>query len=139
MRTPWTNPWVYYDGAAWDIMRQLSGQFTVEETIRNFFGLYKEKIVDQAGNVIDIVDDFRNDVKLKKTWVYDYFTHKEALENLGVSEADMRKYFPYIQFNEPRREAESPIAPETPSEWGLPSTEGNTPKAKGRTRKASVA
>ena len=48
-------------------MRQHSGQFTVEETIRNFFGLYKEKIVDQAGNVIDIVDDFRDDVKLKKT------------------------------------------------------------------------
>ena len=139
MRTPWTDPWVYYDGASADVMRQLSGQFTVEETIRNFFGLYKEKIVDQAGNVIDIVDDFRNDVKLKKTWVYDYFTNKEALENLGVSEADMRKYFPYIQFNEPRREAESTIAPETPIEWGLPSTEGNTPKAKGRTRKASVA
>ena len=48
-------------------MRQLSRQFTVEETTRNFFGLYKEKIVDQAGNVIDIVDDFRNDAKLKKT------------------------------------------------------------------------
>ena len=118
-------------------MRQLSWQFTVEETIRNFFGLYKEKIVDQAGNVVDIIDDFRDDVKLKKTWVYDYFTHKEALENLGVSEADMRKYFPYIQFHEPRRKAESPITRETPSEWGLPSTEGNTTKAKGRSQKPS--
>lgn len=48
-------------------MRQLSGQFTVEETIRNFFGLYKEKIVDQSGNVVDIIDDFRDDVKIKKT------------------------------------------------------------------------
>ena len=48
-------------------MRQLSGQFTVEETIRTFFGHYKDKIVDQAGKVVDIVDDFRNDVKLKKT------------------------------------------------------------------------
>ena len=63
-------------------MRQLSGQFTVEETIRNFFGLYKEKIVDQAGNVIDIVDDFRNDVKLKKTGVYDYPEHAPALARL---------------------------------------------------------
>ena len=97
-------------------MRQLSGQFTVEETIRNFFGLYKEKIVDQSGNVVDIIDDFRDDAKLRKTGVYDYPDHKEALERLGVSEADMRKYFPYIQFNEPRREAESPITPETPSE-----------------------
>lgn len=54
----------------WSLCRRYEttlGQFTVEETIRNFFGLYKEKIVDQAGNVIDIVDDFRNDVKLKKT------------------------------------------------------------------------
>lgn len=139
MRTPGTDPWVYFDGAAWDVMRQLSGQFTVEETIRNFFGLYKEKIVDQSGNVIDIVDDFRDDIKLKRTWVYDYYLHKERLEQLWVNEDSMRKYFPYIQFNEPRREAESPIAPETPIEWGLSSTEGNTPKAKGRTRKASVA
>ena len=120
-------------------MRQLSWQFTVEETIRNFFGLYKEKIVDQSGNVVDIIDDFRDDVKLKKTGVYDYPEHAPALERLWVTEADMRKYFPYIQFNEPRRKAESPITPETPSEWGLPSTEGNTPKAKGRSRKPSVA
>jgi hypothetical protein len=48
-------------------MRQLSGQFTVKETIRNFFGLYTEKIVDQAGNVVDVIDDFNNDAKLKKT------------------------------------------------------------------------
>lgn len=63
-------------------MRQLSKQFTVEEMIRNFFGLYKEKIVDQSGNVVDIIDDFRDDVKLKKTGVYDYPEHKEALERL---------------------------------------------------------
>ncbi|MFA9289525.1 MAG: hypothetical protein ACEQSA_06640, partial [Weeksellaceae bacterium] len=60
----------------------LSKQFTVEEMIRNFFGLYKEKIVDQSGNVVDIIDDFRDDVKLKKTGVYDYPEHKEALERL---------------------------------------------------------
>lgn len=63
-------------------MRQLSKQFTVEEMIRNFFGLYKEKIVDQSGNVVDIIDDFRDDVKLRKTGVYDYPDHKEALERL---------------------------------------------------------
>ena len=116
----------------WSVCRRYASTlWTIHsrETIRNFFGLYKGKDCRPSRNVIDIVDDFRNDVKLKRHEVYDYFTHKEALENLGVSEADMRKYFPYIQFNEPRREAESTIAPETPSEWGLPSTEGNTPKS----------
>lgn len=55
----------YTDGAV-DIKRQISGQYTTEETVRNFYGLCKRKEVDDKGNVTDVDDDMRNDQVLRK-------------------------------------------------------------------------
>lgn len=89
----------YTDGAL-DIHRQELGQYTAEEIVRNFYGLYKRKEVDDKGNVTDVDDDMRNDQVLRKAGVYDYYLlHKEALERYGVREETMLRLFPYVQFN----------------------------------------
>lgn len=102
----------YTDGAI-DIGRQMGGQFTAEEIVRNFYGLRKIKTVDETGNVTDIDDELRDERSLRKAGVYDYYLlHKEALERYGVSEETILRLFPYVQFN---KKAVT-TASETPSE-----------------------
>ena len=126
----------YSDGAL-DIHRQELGQFTAEEIVRNFYGLYRRKEVDETGNVVDIDDDMRNDQKLRASGVYDYLiSHKDALARYGVSEETMNRLFPYVQFNKVPVSATT----ETDSQSGLSPVSDDTPaKGKTRGRKASAS
>lgn len=73
---------IEYYGEAKEVIRRAYGKLTVEETIRNFFGLYKAEQVDSNGRVVDMNDGMRNDTTLREAGVYDYYNHKARLEQL---------------------------------------------------------
>lgn len=73
---------IEYYGEAKEVIRKSYGTLTVEETIRNFFGLYRSEQVDGNGRIIDMNDGMRNDAILRATGVYDYFKYKTRLEQL---------------------------------------------------------
>lgn len=73
---------VEYYGEAQEVIRKAYGKLTVEETIRNFFGLYKSEKVDEHGRIVDMNDSIRDDKMLKKMGVYDYYKYKTRLEQL---------------------------------------------------------
>ena len=125
---------VEYYGEANEVIRKAYGRLTVEETIRNFFGLYKSEKVDEHGRIVDMNDSMRNDTILKKMGVYDYYKYKARLEELGVTERDMRNYFPNVQFIE----AGSTTAPELGTEPSIPDIQEATDKPKRSRRKSSV-
>ena len=79
-------------------------------------------------------DDIRNDARLRATGVYDYFKYKTRLEQLGVTENDMRNYFPNVQFIE----AGSTTAPELGTEPSIPDIQEASDKPKRSRRKSSV-
>ena len=107
------NTW-YTDGAL-EIHRIEMGRFTTEEVIRNFFDLKKQKEYDDKGNVANLIDEMLNPSLVARQWVADFYKYEERLNQLWVTEQDIRNYFPYVQFNE----RASVTNEETPSEWGL--------------------
>jgi len=125
---------IEYYGEAKEVIRKSYGTLTVEEKIRNFFWLYKSEQVDGNGRIIDMNDDIRNDARLRATGVYDYFKYKTRLEQLGVTENDMRNYFPNVQFIE----AGSTTAPELGTEPSIPDIQEASDKPKRSRRKSSV-
>ena len=125
---------IEYYGEAKEVIRKSYGTLTVEEKIRNFFWLYKSEQVDGNGRIIDMNDDIRNDARLRATGVYDYFKYKTRLEQLWVTENDMRNYFPNVQFIE----AGSTTAPELGTEPSIPDIQEAPDKPKRSRRKPSV-
>ena len=125
---------IEYYGEAKEVIRKSYGTLTVEEKIRNFFWLYKSEQVDGNGRIIDMNDDIRNDARLRATGVYDYFKYKTRLEQLWVTENDMRNYFPNVQFIE----AGSTTAPELGTEPSIPDIQEASDKPKRSRRKPSV-
>ena len=125
---------IEYYGEAKEVIRKSYGTLTVEEKIRNFFWLYKSEQLDGNGRIIDMNDDIRNDARLRATGVYDYFKYKTRLEQLGVTENDMRNYFPNVQFIE----AGSTTAPELGTEPSIPDIQEASDKPKRSRRKPSV-
>ena len=125
---------IEYYGEANEVIRKAYGKLTVEETIRNFFWLYKAEQVDGNGRIIDMNDDIRNDARLRATGVYDYFKYKTRLEQLWVTENDMRNYFPNVQFIE----VGSTTAPELGTEPSIPDIQEASDKPKRSRRKSSV-
>lgn len=125
---------IEYYGEANEVIRKSYGTLTVEETIRNFFWLYKSEQADGNGRIIDMNDDIRNDARLRATGVYDYFKYKTRLEQLWVTENDMRNYFPNVQFIE----AGSTTTPELGTEPSVPDIQEAPVKPKRSRRKSGV-
>ena len=125
---------IEYYGEANEVIRKAYGKLTVEETIRNFFGLYKSEKFDEHGRIVDMNDSIRDDKMLKKMGVYDYYKYKTRLEQLWVTESDMRNYFPNVQFIE----IGSTTAPELGTESSVPDIQEASDKPKRGRRKSGV-
>lgn len=125
---------IEYYGEAKEVMRKAQGVFTTEEKIRNFFGLNRTEQVDGNGRVVDIRDEMRIDSALKSKGVYDYYKYKARLLEIWVTEADMRNYFPNVQFIEVGSTASS----ESGAESVVSDIQEATEKPKRGRRKSSV-
>lgn len=117
------------------VLNRSAWYLSPEQCIRNFFWLYRRDVLDANGNVCDYDDDLRNDAKLKKAWVYDYLDmHKESLERLWITEAHMKKIFPYVNFV---KTGSNPTGATQNESW-LQTLSEDSWEPKKRTRKASV-
>ena len=125
---------IEYYGEAKEVMRKAQWLFTKEEIIRNFFGLSRTEQVDGNGRVVDIRDEMRIDSVLKAKWVYDYYKYQKRLLELGVTEQDMRNYFPNVRFIE----AGSTTTPESGAESTVSDIQEATEKPKRGRRKSSL-
>lgn len=117
------------------VINRAAWYLTPEQAIRNFFWLYKRDVIDENGHVRDIDDDFRNDIKVKKAGVYEYYTtHKVHLDAIGITEAHMKQFFPYVQFNQ----IASPTAWKTEDKSWLQTVSDDSGEPQKRKRKPSV-
>ena len=125
---------IEYYGEAKEVMRKAQWIFTTEEKIRNFFGLSRTEQVDGNGRVVDIRDEMRIDSALKAKGVYDYYKYQKRLLELGVTEQDMRNYFPNVHFIE----AGSTTSAESGTESVVSDIQETTEKPKRGRRKSSM-